>query len=301
MVRRPLQIVALEIELRLINAATHSHWCLFYRKWHAYYGNLYTLFLMEVIDDALAAIKTTGGDIVNLYKDLEAQEDDLFQAFESSRNFKYAHKWDVDSLDTALFYHDRVYCHTARLPAETRYKGYVFGKNLVSEQNDWNNFKKGLSIKRLNLEPMEEMRIAYVSREMHQCESTLTIDSRDFFLATSSFGDYQNVNIPNTQEFLTYGPHKPNGLIGVCAAACTHEKCKGIKLLGAVDINKGEDVIMQVNGERVAEAKRFDDCFILKREDGSFYWPTNADGRFTIGVKVLHPHKFFRISSFIVW
>lgn len=258
---------------------------------------------MEVIDDALVKIKRSAtGELEDYYKDLETQEDDLFRSFEASRNFKYAHKWDVDSLDTALFYHDRVYCHTARLPAETRYKGFVFGKDLQDRHDDWNGFKRGFPLKRLNLEPEKEMRLAYSPKEGHNCTAALLhIDSRDFFFATPSYGDFQTVNIPNTQEFLTFGPHKPNGLIGVCAAACTHSQCVGFKLLGAADINKGEDVIVQVNGERVAEARRFDDCFILTRGDGSFYWQTNADGRYEIGVKVAHPHKFFRISSFIVW
>ena len=67
--------------------------------------------------------------------------------------------------------------------------------------NDWNHFKKGFPVKRLNQEPEKEMRLAYSPNEKHGCNATLHIDSRDFFYATPNFHDFQTVTLPNPKEF----------------------------------------------------------------------------------------------------
>lgn len=256
---------------------------------------------MEVIDDALHAIKDSGySDWKALKEKLDVEEVNLFNSFEQSTNFKYSHKWDIEGTDltTELFYHQRVYCHTARLPAQTRYKGHVFGK---IREDDWHSFKKGHSQGALNRSPEKEMGVAYAPREKHNCSVPLHIDSRDFFYATSKFGDFQIATLPNTVEFKMYGPHQPQGMLAVCASSCTHHNCVGYKLLGATEINEGKDVWVQVNGESVAEATRMDDCFLLKRESGSYNWEANAEGRYVVGINVRDPRKYFRISSFILW
>eukprot|EP00977_Amphora_coffeiformis_P003267 scaffold609_cov170-Amphora_coffeaeformis.AAC.21 len=273
----------------------------FNRKWHAFHGNLYALFLMEIIDDALEAIKESGHSDWNAFKEqLKTEEKNLFDSFEQSTNFKYAHKWDLEGtgLTTELFYHQRLYCHTARLPAQTRYKGYVFDK---TREDNWHTYKKGVSQGSIHNTPEKEMRVTYAPREKHNCSIPLHIDSRDFFFATPTFHDFQTAALPNIMEFKMYGQHKPQGLVAMCASSCTHHNCVGYKLLTATDINEKQDVFVQVNGEDVAEATRFDDCFLLKRESGSYYWDASPEGRYTVGINVRHPKKYFRISSFIVW
>lgn len=255
---------------------------------------------MEMIDDALQAIKQAEvTDPKSWLDQLLAEEDEQFKAFETSTNFKYSHKWDIEGteLTTEMFYHQRVYCHTARLPAQTRYLGHVFNKD---RHDNWHDYKKGMSATTMNNEPKKELRVTYSPRERHGCEVPLHIDSRDFFFATPNFGDYQTVTIPNTEEFKAYGPHQPKGYIAMCAAACTHSECNSKKLLQALDINKKEDVLVMVNGELVAEATRFDDCFLLRKEDGGYKWEIKS-GRYEVAIKVLTPYRYFRISSFIVW
>ena len=271
------------------------------RKWHAYYGNIYTLFLMDLLDDSLQEIKQKLLDSPTmLWKRLRMEEESEFKAFEASDNFKYAHRWDVEgtALTTELFYHHSVYCHTARLPAETRYNGKVFNLN---RNDDWFNFKKGFSAKRLTTNPEKEMRLAYAAREKHDCPLTLHIDSRDFFFATPRFGDFQVITAPNIEEFKYYGPHAPKGLILMCPAACTHDSCPGHKAVGASHVNEGKEIEIQVNGEKVARAAQLDDCFLLERESGDFQWEPHDGGRFDIGVKMLDSRRHLRLSSVIVW
>ena len=257
---------------------------------------------MEIVDDALQAIKEAGdSDPQALLNQLVAEEAQQFQDFEASTNFKYSHKWDIEGteLTTELFYHQRVYCHTARLPAQTRYHGHVFDKQ---RNDDWHDsFKTGKTLGGLQQNPEKEVRVTYAPREKHNCSVPLHIDSRDFFFATPAYGDFQTVTIPNTAEFKAYGPHQPQGYLAVCAAACTHAMCNGAKVLSAQDINKGEDVVFQVNGEDVAEATQLDDCFLLKRASGEYKWEKNMEGRYEVGIRVLHKQKSFRVSSFIVW
>jgi hypothetical protein len=91
-----------------------------------------------------------------------------------------------------------------------------------------------------------------------------------------------------------------NGIIGICAATCTHVHCAGFKLLGADAIELGA-AIMKVNGVAVHSTARFDECFLLVQQDGSFHWDPNAQGRFEIAIRVLEKRRYFRISSFLIW
>jgi hypothetical protein len=255
---------------------------------------------MELIEDSLLEIQQHAQNITGFLMDLTTVEEQEYQDFEASNNFKFAHRWDIEgtALTTELFYHHKVYCHTARLPAQTRYKGFVFDQ---PRDDTWFNFKKGFSANRLTQNPEPTLRLSYASRERHNCSVPLHIDSLDFFLATPRYGDFQTITLPNTEEFKHYGPHKPQGMILVCPAACTHKDCPGQKAITALDVNEGTDIVMQVNGERVAKAASLDDCFLLQRESGDFQWSPNTAGRYEFGVRVLSNSRHFRISSIILW
>jgi hypothetical protein len=71
-------------------------------------------------------------------------------------------------------------------------------------------------------------------------------------------------------------------------------------LLGADAIELGA-ATMKVNGVAVHSTARFDDCFLLVQQDGSFHWDPDAQGRFEIAIHVLEEKRYFRISSFLIW
>ena len=144
------------------------------------------------------------------------------------------------------------------------------------------------------------MIVTYAPSEKDKCSVPLHIDSRDFFFASHRFGDFQKTTVPNIAEFKAYGPHRPMGILAMCASSCTHARCKGLSLLGASDINEGRHVRVQVNGKNVTSVTQFDDCFILQGESGDYTWEPQQ-GRYEVGIHVKHMKLFFRVSSFILW
>ena len=273
-----------------------------HRKWHAYHGNLYALFLMETIEDALHELKLQAEDPAVLLQQLTKEEMGDFQEFEQEATLLYEHKWNVHDAVTALeLYRDHTYCHTANIPAQTRYLGYVYNQTV---NDDWFHYFHGNTLKfNRNRFPTEELSLTYIppNRETkYNCNHTLNIDSKDCFLATGRYDGFQTIVIPNEAEIRAYGDHDPKGIIAVCAAACSFE-CGASPLLSPDSIHTGK-AHFQVNGEDVDSVIGFENCFLLVRKDGSLHWP-KKDGskKYTIGVKVNFRGKFFRFSSFILW
>jgi hypothetical protein len=107
------------------------------------------------------------------------------------------------------------------------------------------------------------------------------------------------VTVPNDSELNAYGEHASNGIIALCAAACSFE-CGGSPLLSPDAIRK-DHASIRVNGEDVADVRGFDNCFLLKRANGDLHWPSNPSNRYQIEVSVEAKKKYFRFGSFIVW
>jgi hypothetical protein len=81
------------------------------------------------VKQALSLIKKEGEDPEALLHRLQDAETADFDTFKASTNFRFDDKWKISEGVTAQqFYHDSVYCHTARLPAQARYKGHIFDK-----------------------------------------------------------------------------------------------------------------------------------------------------------------------------
>lgn len=107
------------------------------------------------------------------------------------------------------------------------------------------------------------------------------------------------ITVPNDSELHAYGEHASNGIIAVCAAACSFE-CRGSPLLSP-DVIRRDLASIRVNGEDVADVHGFDNCFLLKRANGELHWPSNPSNKYDIEVAVVARKKYFRFGSFIVW
>mmetsp|Transcript_5568 Transcript_5568/g.10830 ORF Transcript_5568/g.10830 Transcript_5568/m.10830 type:complete len:649 (-) Transcript_5568:118-2064(-) len=273
----------------------HKGW-----KWHAYHGNLYALFLMELMEDALHELKGEGEDYGEIYHTLQDEEAEEFRQFEAEAELMYDIQWSIDDATALQFYRDPVYCHTANVPAQTRYLGYVLNKE---RYDDWFSYSKGMTVKNMRLKAKPEIRLGYVpiprDEKDPNCTATLSIDSKEFFYATQRYDGYQKIIVPNDAEVAAYDWHRSSGIIAACAAACSFE-CAGSPMLSPDHIHVGK-AEMKVNGEPVNSVVKFDNCFLLKREDGTLHWPSNVEGRYEIEVQVLAKNKEFRFSSFIVW
>lgn len=253
---------------------------------------------MEVLDDAILELQAEAeGDLIAILERLEAEEYSAYNFFLSTAELKFADMWSIDSMSAFQLYRDPTYCHTALLPAQTRYLGYVSEEE---RYDDWFKHYKGFPLDKAMKFPRLDMHLAYEPlRRENKCEIPLSIDSKDFFLAADTYKDSQRVIIPNDAEVRAYGQYSTAGIIMVCAQACSFE-CAGSPLLNPDAANKGR-AEFRVNGEDVASVLKFDNCYLLQREDGELHWPPNSAQRYEIEARSLIPGKQFRFSSFIVW
>lgn len=264
-------------------------------KWHAFHGNVYALFLMEVMEDALLElVRKKAQDPRDIFDLLTKEEFDNYRWFEGKAGIKYANKWTINEVAAKKLYGDPTYCHTALLPAQTRYLGHAFN---AERYDDWFSYWKGWPLYKTEANPTKDIRLSYVpKRRTDKCDVPLSIDHPGFFVASNSYNGYQKVTIPNKAELTAYGGHSTNGIIMVCTATCAFE-CKDQLLAQPDFIHKGK-AKFRVNGEDVASVERFETCFLLKRENGDLYWPGES---YDIEVETLSPGRHFEFTSFIVW
>lgn len=178
----------------------YSHGNVDVRKWHAFQGNLYSLFLTEVIEDALEAIKKEGSDPNLLLSQLQKQEEQDFKEFEASQDFIYGEKWS-DAFKGTLTAHQLadspVFCHTARIPAHSRFMGYVTDNPFPGAMCD---FDQGISLK-LGLDfNVGELLLTYDERDRQDCPALIQVDYKDFFLASGDYDGFQTMIVPNDSE-----------------------------------------------------------------------------------------------------
>lgn len=274
------------------------------RKWHAFQGKLQALFLVEVLGDALEALKErTGEDAETILKELEALEEREFSTFETKDNFMYSEGWAEAFAKTDVMAHqlaDRpVYCHTARLPARARIMGYVTDNPFPDDLGD---FDRGMDLDHgLNYDT-GKMLLTYDNKSHKTtCPAILHIDYKDFFLATAVHGGYQDLEVPNDIEQEVFGGFDPLGILLVCGAGCGHgpRGCPTNSLdLEAISEGKAS---VKVNGETVDQLIPYQDCYLLAKKSGDLHWSANGNGKYTIGVDVNAPGMYLRIGSVIVW
>eukprot|EP00977_Amphora_coffeiformis_P003380 scaffold629_cov168-Amphora_coffeaeformis.AAC.4 len=242
---------------------------------------------MEVVDDALQELKKEAEDPEAEYERLTKDEMEDYREFEEEADILYEHKWNVhDSVTAMELYRDHTYCHTANIPAQTRYLGHVYNENV---SDDWFQYYHGQTLKFLRQRfPGPELSLTYIPKQRdtkYNCNHTLHIDSKDFFLATGRYDGYQTLVWPNDAEVKAYGEHVPKGIIAACASSCSFE-CGASPLLNADAIHSGK-ATFRVNGEDVDSVIPFENCFLFVRKDGSLHWPNNGSNQYELGVQVV--------------
>ncbi|KAL7565622.1 hypothetical protein ACA910_018983 [Epithemia clementina (nom. ined.)] len=283
-------------------ASWHPGW-----KWHAFYGNLLTLFWIEVVDDALEEIARRGSDPRALFFTFQTQEEQEFEPMRSRNmsNFRYIGKQlqSIPDISNEVIYWGHNYCHTARLPAEIRYQGILTGSEL---KGGYDNYDQGSELHEIINTANEEMPVSW-DRNFYQefCTNYRVIIDHQDFLLVNSLG-FSKLVLPNPTEKSAYGTlvGSPQlvGYIEICLAGCgwgcPYNTLSHQDLVNATTIRSR--VSMKVNGVDVESFTQFDDCAFLKHA-GGHQWTANGDGLFEISAITLEPSKYLRISSFVVW
>jgi hypothetical protein len=229
------------------------------RKMQALDGNLMTLFLMEVIDDAIQHIESHGEseDPALLLRQLQEQEDAEYQIFLNSGPpllGRYLFSKDAPiptDVSVETIYRGPNICHTARLPSQTRYLGiltnkynqsdngetamihpYNFDKD-ASSQTEPYNYDIGLAATDAASTPNPdgEMRLVYAAHERHRCAPLVYNDYKDWFMAQGADDPQQassKLVLPNAAEkaaYMTQPQQEPlKGIIALCFTACAWGK-----------------------------------------------------------------------------
>jgi hypothetical protein len=201
-----------------------------------------------------------------------------------------------DDVDRDMLFRGPNCCHTARLPAETRHRGILTESALVGEDSYDKGIEQGQSIH--NIPDDKSMQLVYDQEERQRCKIPLNKDYKDFFYVRDTHG-WSQLTLPNNAEIKAYGSGESlRGVIAVCFVNCAWGKCPGGNIRRE-EIDQGM-AEMEVNGVKVANLTKFDDCDLLKHSDGHVWMP-NSDGRFQVRAKVNKENGYLRFSAIVIW
>jgi hypothetical protein len=278
-------------------------------KWHALMGYVAALFVVEILDDALKElVSLSDEDPDTLLSQLLVAEDADYAAFErepvqSSMFQEIYPPSGQDGFDLELFVKGHNFCHTAKLPAEIRFKGILTESN----QTGFYTYDHGIEVgqaKSTN-STTDLMRLTYTDadRRDRECPIDTILDFKDYFYVDDREG-WKKLVVPNDAALKEYGNGQPlQGLVVLCFAICEWGACPN----GSVGRDEAFPAAyeVQINGVAVAQLWPIqgDVCAISKNADG-FKWVPNADGRFEVQIRINKtspPGSFLQLSSVIVY
>ena len=298
---------------RLGKANWHPGWHV-----HAAMGSVVALFLTDMLIDA---IKELGSDSYNPLEAMDVllkNEDTDYIKFKNSTLDITAElvKGVVDFDDkplmevfTQLFRKTNIICHTALLPAESRFLGIV----TESDQVGIHDYYKGVSQESADADNATEVdndkrkiRLVYNPKERQpSCPVELKWDFKDHFYASESEG-WTSLTIPNKAEMDYYakrGVYEPEGLIMICFVICDWGVCPEENM--RFDALKEGKLKLEVNGVPVTNVTMIQDCGLLRHGDRDHYFKPNSKVQFEIKILVEKAEEgkaklYTRISTIVV-
>jgi hypothetical protein len=260
-------------------------------------GNLLGIWLTNIMEDALKELvaKRPDPSLLDQLRGFEAADRKAFMNHELPT--KALEGLDIpDDVDREMLFRGPNICHTARLPAETRHKGILTESALVGEDS----YDKGIEFK-LSIHTIPEdksMQLVYDQEERQSCPIPLNKDYKDYFHVRDTHG-WSQLTLPNNAEIKAYASGEElRGVIAVCFVNCAWGNCPTGNIRRD-EIHEGM-AEMEVNGVKVANLTKFDDCDFLKHTDGHV-WKPNSDGRFQIRAKVNKEKSYLRFSTIVIW
>lgn len=279
----------------------------FHRKHHAYEGNVWALFLMEIIDDALKMLESPEaiGEPAVYIENLRKEERSDYEKLLASNEFQHK-KYEKEIVDASMdtIYMSPNYCHTARIPAESRFLGILTGRTeghtVKTPVADIDKGVLELNAARTADDTPSEMPLVYDGSHRQPCNIMLQNDFKDFYFVHGGYSDYVSHTIPTDADISYYGrADKLQGVVAVCGAACGWHCPEDT--LDVFQSSEHGITHWKVNGQAVHSVTKWDQCVLLKRTEESVIWDTNSRGKFEISVKIDVPSKYLRLSSFMVW
>jgi len=313
----------------------------------------YTPVVLDLISDAIeeiakleqsqpeGSLEVTRTELEKQLQGLRQTEALEYDKFLNSEKLLGLGKWHGDEtkrtvrqhMDLMALFKAPALCHTALLPAETRYLGLLTQNSSHNPKRTINNqtYDKGfyqLTVDRkempkhtqgVRFNDDDQLLLVTHKEDYDNCEEQLTpydITFQDAFLATN-IGAPRFLTIPNDLEqrhFSDFNVHKSRGWIFICFYDCK-SKCPGNnlsdKLLQGKVPLKDLQVEVTVNGFPVSELGSpladSGKCRFLvheSKDDNSkrFTWTPNEDGKYTIQFDIKDKSKwlYLKMSSIIL-
>lgn len=289
-------------------------------KDHAMVGHGLSLFLMEALLGALQELEEhPDTDTTALLSQLLEEDTDMHKNFTEADlpkdhlnvlQMEEVVKHD-ETIDASFFFKGSSMCHTARLPAQIRYKGIltetdeVGGPAPFGEETYYVGFdKKDAKTKKTE---NGELRVVYeINKERELCKNdeVKTIvkpDYPDSFYANYLDG-WTKLTFPNNAEKKHYGydPSHHRGFIVVHPRKCDWGKCpKG--MLTAVEDHEGNNWEMKINNEVVSKMINMGAQAVIAKGKDGFRFPPNENGQYEIQIKVNKENHYLELSDFVLY
>jgi hypothetical protein len=260
-----------------------------------------------MMDEALSLVEELKAtDYQAQHDGLVAQESADYDKFRQSElSQQWSDFWDSQSQDGDLalraLFRDRSMCHTAFLPAESRYRGIMVMNGSVGGPT---NYYKGISSEQVENDTIRgndssTPRLVYDSSDRQDCD-VLEVDYKDYYFLTAAEG-WKRWVLPNRAELFVYGTESEGealkGLVAMSLHPCSWgRRCKaGDVRQDGVQLGHLE---VQVNGVAVTQLTEVKDVRFLKHAGGHVF-PHNGTGQFEIRARVTLQGGYFRPTSFI--
>jgi hypothetical protein len=248
---------------------------------------------------------------------LQEQEDEDFRSFLAAplpdvhkTMYRYNNtdleEGQPSKIDSVRWFTGPAFCHTARLPARTRYLGYLTNTTQRGEIASYGQetYVVGIDDATASQTPSNgEMRLVYKASDRNVCPVVpISPDYKDAFM-THQIDGWNKLTFPNPAEREAYVPNERKflGTLAVVFRGCEWGVCDGGFLRPeTIQENKFE---MKVNGVPVTALVPIGpqgiDALVLEHADGVNFAP-NSDGTYTIQIKVNEAGSFVQISSFML-
>lgn len=287
-------------------------------KTHAMVGHALALFLIENLLAALEELAKMDLDYEGagqFLKKLLRQEKKTYKNKIKTINFDgYAEKlyaWDeaIDKkidFDPSLFFTGKSMCHTARIPSQTRYLGYLTNTDKVGGPAPFGKetFEAGVEEKEA-MSDLDEMQLVWMDDKMHQadCPVAVNIDHKDSFYST---GDNWNaLTFPNEAERRAYNYDlgELEGIVVIVFTSCEWGECED-GYIGPEDFNgDNKKWELRINGLPVTRLVDIGHKAFLAMGDNKHgvRFPPSDNDNYKFEIKVDDPSNHVKVSSFIVY
>lgn len=290
----------------------HNGW-----KDHLFIGRSIAAFLVEMLSDSIAELseppEEVGEPIPSLTRDYlnyllqqEARDRDAF--FESPVP-AIIMTWLNNSYSSLFPRSNTAACHTARLPADSRFQGLVLESHvstsyLYGGRTTYNMTSEGYPHGR-EPEPQPDQEIHPVLSYDYRADCPFTdIDTKDFFYVRPSDG-WKKMIVPNPSEEAYYSSIKDSsqrhGYVMICDKTFDWGNAPphyvSVSQLG--NSTYIGDVSITINGIKVAGATHTDGCFVMFHEAG-YNFENSTNNSYEIRLRVNKEGVGMMISSVIV-